>query len=146
MKNSTGGRNSKCKFVRGTTAKNFLMARDTTYKEFDHVMSVQKKLPRGEALKKRILRSVSDLPPMPQAVFKVREIMGNPNSSFKELADIPETDQAIATRVLKIANSAYGMSGKVSSIQHASIVLGHKTMGELMTIRPENFWTFKKMT
>jgi HD-like signal output (HDOD) protein len=94
-----------------------------------------KELPRGEALKKRILRSVSDLPPMPQTVFKVREIMGNPNSSFKELADILETDQAIATRVLKIANSAYyGMSGKVSSIQHASVVLGHKTIGELMTM------------
>ncbi len=94
-----------------------------------------KELPSGEALKKRILRSVGDLPPMPQTVFKVREVIGSQNSSFKELADILETDQAIATRVLKMANSAYyGMSGKVSSIQHASVVLGHKTIGELMTM------------
>ncbi len=92
-------------------------------------------LPSGEALKKKILRSVTDLPPMPQTVFKVRDIMGDPNSSFKELADILETDQAIATRVLKLSNSAYyGMGGKVSSIQHASVVLGHKTIGELMTM------------
>jgi len=89
----------------------------------------------GEDLKKRILKSVGDLPPMPQTVFKVREIISDPNSSFKELSDILETDQAMATRVLKIANSAYyGLSGKVSSIQHASIVLGHKTLGELMTM------------
>lgn len=89
----------------------------------------------GEALKKRILQSVGDLPPMPQTVFKVRDIIADPDSSFKELAKILETDQAIAAKVLKIANSPYyGLSGKVASIQHASIVLGHKTLGELMTM------------
>jgi HD-like signal output (HDOD) protein len=89
----------------------------------------------GEALKKRILRTVDDLPPMPQTVFKVREIIGDQKSSFKELAETLELDQAMAARVLKIANSAYyGLSGKVSSIQHASVVLGHKTLGELMTM------------
>ncbi len=93
------------------------------------------KQPSGQALKEIILRSVSDLPPMPQTVFKVREIIADPGSSFKQLAEILETDQAMATRVLKIANSAYyGLSGKVSSIQHASVVLGHKTLGELMTM------------
>ena len=46
-----------------------------------------------------------------------------------------ETDQAIATKVLKIANSAYyGMSGKISSIQHATTVLGIKTMGEIVAV------------
>jgi HD-like signal output (HDOD) protein len=94
-----------------------------------------KKQPGGEALKKRILRSVGDLPPMPQTVFKVREVIADPSSSFKALSEILETDQAMAARVLKIANSTYyGISGKVSSIQHASVVLGHKTLGELMTM------------
>jgi len=98
-------------------------------------LSSNEKQSSGEALKKKILKSVSDLPPMPQTVFKVREIIANPDSSFKELAKILETDQAIAAKVLKIANSPYyGLSGKVSSIQHASIVLGHKTLGELMTM------------
>ncbi|MGD9162523.1 MAG: HDOD domain-containing protein [Desulfobacteraceae bacterium] len=90
---------------------------------------------KGEALKKKILRSVKDLPPMPQTVIKAREIMSDPNSDFKSLADLFETDQAIATKVLKLANSPYyGMGGKVSSIQHASVVLGHKTLGELITM------------
>ena len=94
-----------------------------------------KRQPSGKALKQMILRSVSDLPPMPQTVFKVREIIADPKSSFKDLSEILETDQAMAARVLKIANSAYyGLSGKVSSIQHASVVLGHKTLGELMTM------------
>jgi HD-like signal output (HDOD) protein len=89
----------------------------------------------GEALKDRILRSVADLPPMPQTIFKVREIIADPSSTMKELAQILETDQAMATKVLKLANSAYyGLIGKVSSIQHASVVLGQKTVGELMTM------------
>jgi HD-like signal output (HDOD) protein len=38
-------------------------------------------------------------------------------------------------RVLTLANSAYyGVSGMVSSIQHASVLLGQKTLGELITI------------
>lgn len=94
-----------------------------------------KEQPSGKALRNRILRSISDLPPMPQTVFKGREIMANPSSSFKELAKVLETDQAIAAKVLKLANSAYyGLSGKVASIQHASVVLGHKTLGEILTI------------
>lgn len=90
---------------------------------------------KGEALKKKILRSARDLPPMPQTVIKAREIMADPGSDFKSLADLFETDQAIAAKVLKLANSPYyGMGGKVSSIQHASVVLGHKTLGELITM------------
>ncbi len=89
----------------------------------------------GEALKKKILRSVKDLPPMPQTVIKAREIMADPHSDFKSLAKLFETDQAIATKVLKLANSPYyGMGGRVSSIQHASVVLGQKTLGELITM------------
>jgi HD-like signal output (HDOD) protein len=90
---------------------------------------------KGESLKKKILRSVNDLPPMPRTVIKAREIMADPTSDFKSLAALFETDQAIATKILKLANSPYyGMGGKVSSIQHASVVLGHKTLGELITM------------
>jgi len=95
----------------------------------------QKDYIKGDALKKKILRTVDNLPPMPQTVLKAREIMANPKSDFKELGELLETDQAIAAKVLKLANSTYyGMSGKVSSIQHASVVLGHKTLGELITM------------
>ena len=90
---------------------------------------------KGDALKKKILGSVKGLPPMPQTVLKAREIMADPNSDFKELGKLLETDQAIATKVLKLSNSSYyGMSGNVSSVHQASIVLGHKVLGELVTM------------
>jgi HD-like signal output (HDOD) protein len=87
------------------------------------------------ALKTKILRSLVNLPPMPHIILKAKEIMEDPDSSLRDLAGVIETDQAIVARVLTLANSAYyGVSGMVSSIQHASVLLGQKTLGELITI------------
>lgn len=86
-------------------------------------------------LKAKVLRNLNELPPMPQIVFKALEILDDPNSNTKQVADLIESDPAIATKVLRMANSAYyGLSGKVSSIQHASVVLGFKALGELIAM------------
>lgn len=86
-------------------------------------------------LKYGILRSLGDLPAMPHVVQKAQEIIANPDSNLNELSRVIEIEQAIATRVLKLANSSYyGLSGKVSSVQHASVLLGYKTLGELITV------------
>jgi HD-like signal output (HDOD) protein len=88
-----------------------------------------------EDLKKKIVKKVDDLPPMPKVMLKAREIMADPNSSFKEIANVIETDQAIAAKILKVANSAYyGLSGMVSSIHQASVVLGYKTLEQVITM------------
>ena len=89
----------------------------------------------GDPLKRRILKTVQDLPPMPQTVIKAQAIMRDPHSSFKELAGVLESDQALAAKVLRLANSPfYGLSGKVSSLQHASVVLGQKILEELIAL------------
>jgi HD-like signal output (HDOD) protein len=95
----------------------------------------EKALPKGEALKKQILRKVTQLPAMPQTVLKARQIMSQEGSSFDELAEVLKTDQAIASKLLKLSNSAYyGMRGKVSSLQHASVVLGLNTLKEIIVM------------
>lgn len=86
-------------------------------------------------LKKKILNSIKDLPPMPKVMLKARKVMDDPKSSFKEIAEIIETDQAIAARILKVANSAYyGLSGMVNSIHQASVVLGYQTLEQVITM------------
>ena len=98
------------------------------------------------SLKSKILRSLVELPPMPNIILKAREIMEDPGSSLKDLAGVIEHDQAIVARVLALANSAYyGLSGLVSSIQHASILLGQKTLGELITIAASSQLLSKKL-
>ncbi|CAB1063851.1 HDIG domain protein [Olavius sp. associated proteobacterium Delta 1] len=88
-----------------------------------------------EELKYRIIQSIKDLPPMPQVVIDLQHIISDPNSDISHLTGVIETDQAIAAKVLKMANSAfYGMSGKISSIHQASILLGYHTLGEIVTM------------
>jgi HD-like signal output (HDOD) protein len=98
------------------------------------------------SLKSKILRGLVELPPMPNIILKAREIMDDSSSSLKDLAGVIEHDQAIVARVLALANSAYyGLSGLVSSIQHASILLGQKTLGELITIAASSQLLNKKL-
>ncbi|HOJ14080.1 MAG TPA: HDOD domain-containing protein, partial [Deltaproteobacteria bacterium] len=100
-----------------------------------HAMEGGRERLEGDALKERILKTMKDLPAMPQVAQKAREVVANPSSSFKDLAMVIETDQAIATRILRIANSPfYGLSGKISSVQHASVILGTKTLMEILNL------------
>jgi HD-like signal output (HDOD) protein len=89
----------------------------------------------GSDLKRKIINSIKELPPMPKIIYKAREVMANPMSGFKEIAEVIETDQAIAAKVLQVSNSAYyGLSGMVSSIHQATVVLGHRTLEQLITM------------
>lgn len=88
---------------------------------------------QGADLKRKILGGIKDLPPMPKIISKAREVMSNPKAGFKEIAEVIETDQAIAAKILQVSNSAYyGISGMVSSIHQATVVLGHKTLEQLI--------------
>ena len=85
-------------------------------------------------IRRDIVQGMGDLMPMPQIVIKAREIIANPMRGLKDLANLVEKDQAITTAVLRLANSAYyGLSGKVSNIQHASVMLGEQVLGEVIT-------------
>lgn len=90
---------------------------------------------KSKPLQKKILEAVDSLPPMPQVMHKAREVVEDPNSSFKDLEKLIVTDQSFAVKILKIANSSYyGRIKKVSSIQDAAVVIGMKTLGELITL------------
>ncbi len=89
----------------------------------------------GEALLKKIIKNSKAMPPMPQIMTKATEVMSDETKGFKEIGEVLEADQAMATRVLKIANSAYySLSVPVSSVQQASALLGCQTLLELITV------------
>jgi putative nucleotidyltransferase with HDIG domain len=88
-----------------------------------------------QELKAKIIKAAKDLPPMPDVIFKIQRILLDPNAHAQQIAELIEIDQALAARVLKVANSPfYGMTGKVSSVHHAAVLLGFETLGELTTI------------
>jgi len=101
---------------------------------------------RVMALKAKILRSLVNLPPMPHIILKARDILADPESSLKDLAKVIETDQAMVAKVLTLANSAYyGVSGMISSIPHASVLLGQRTLGQMITISASSALLSKKL-
>ena len=92
-------------------------------------------IPDRQELKDELLKAVQDLPPMPKVLFKIQKLLLDPYSDTQQIAGYIETDQALAAKVLKMANSPfYGMTGKVSTIQHAAIILGFQTLSELTTM------------
>lgn len=90
---------------------------------------------KNRPLKNAILEAIDNLPPMPQVMHRAQAILNDPTSSFKDLEKLINTDQAFAIKVLKLANSAYyGRMKQVSSIQDAAVVIGMKSLGELITL------------
>ena len=90
---------------------------------------------KGKNLQSAILHDVESLPSMPRIMEKARKILADPDSSLKDLANLIETDQALAMKVLRLSNSAYYSRLKAAtSIQDAAVVLGLKVLGELLTV------------
>lgn len=87
------------------------------------------------ALKFGLLRSLNELPAMPEIVLKAQEVLSDPNFHMRQLVKVVEIEPAIVTRVLKIANSAYyGCSKRVASVHHASTMLGYEVLREVVTL------------
>ena len=77
-----------------------------------------------ETLQKK-LAGVNDLPTLPIVANTVVQITQNPNTSALDVGRAISQDQALATKVLRIANSAYyGFPRKITTITHAIVILG----------------------
>ncbi len=73
----------------------------------------------------RIIKKIEELPTLPIISHKIIEIIRNEDANFKELVRIVEKDQALALKILKIANSTfYGFLSRISSLEHALNLLG----------------------
>ena len=87
----------------------------------------------GSNLKEKILRELVGLPSMPHVVTQALGIVSAEDSSITDLANVIETDPAIAAKTLKLANSAYyGLPSRVSSIHKAVIILGKKNIVDII--------------
>jgi len=101
---------------------------------------------QAAGLKSHILRSLVKLPPMPQVILKAREIVDDPAAGLRDLARLIESDQALVAKVLSLANSAYyGIGGQVSSVQHAAVLLGLNTLGDLIILSASSVFLGRDM-
>nr|WP_303649987.1 HDOD domain-containing protein [Desulfobotulus pelophilus] len=72
---------------------------------------------------------------MPEILIRAKNIVDSPYSDIRDLAQILEKDQAMTTRLLKLANSAYyGLRHPVDSAHKACLVLGEQTLLQMITL------------
>lgn len=73
----------------------------------------------------KLTAEVDELPTLPHITAMVMEITSSTNTTAQELNDVIIQDQALAAKILKLANSAYyGFSRRISTITEAIIMLG----------------------
>jgi len=87
----------------------------------------------SEKLKADLLENLKELPTLPTVVAQLMMTLNEPTSSARDLERLISNDQAIAARLLKLANSAfYGLPGKVTSLGRAITLLGFNTVRSLV--------------
>ncbi len=86
------------------------------------------------AINERITGGDIDLPPMPNTLIRLRDCLNRPDWDSQDLLKIIMADQLLTSSILKAANSSrYGLASRVSSLQHAIVLMGMKTIWGIVT-------------
>ena len=65
----------------------------------------------------KILQIITDFPTLPTIYSTLSDVMANPRSTQQEVASVIMTDQAAASKVLRVANSpVFGIISRIESI------------------------------
>ena len=87
---------------------------------------------RNAAVLKKV-GTIKNIPTLPEVMHEVLTTVASDDSSAADLATIISKDQAICSRVLKMANSAfYAQSRNIFNIGDAIVILGFDAIVQLM--------------
>jgi HD-like signal output (HDOD) protein len=93
------------------------------------VMSLDPTLSRAVA---RALRRAKNLPSPPAVVVRVLELTSDENSRIEDLAQAIGQDPTLASRLMRLANSAlYGVQFKITEIEQAAMLMGMRNLKQL---------------
>jgi putative nucleotidyltransferase with HDIG domain len=80
----------------------------------------------------RVLDRIDGLPALPEFVTRMLNMADDPDVSSRDIARMVSDDQAMAAAVLRLVNAPfYGLGRPISSIQHAVLLLGQRTVRNL---------------
>lgn len=73
----------------------------------------------------KIIQTIEHIPTLPVISTQILRLFRNENITLKQIEELIEKDPPLAAKILKIVNSSfYGLLSKVSTIEHAVIILG----------------------
>ena len=90
-----------------------------------------------ESIRDTIRSTVEEIPALPLVVPRILSILEDDDASATAIADVISRDPSLTTRILRVANSAYyGLSGEVSTLQKAIVLIGLRTVKSLALTIP----------
>ncbi len=82
---------------------------------------------------KRIADEIVGLPTLPPMLAKMNQLMSDAQASAADVAKVISSDPALASKVLRVVNSAfYGLSNRVTTVTHAIVILGFNTIRNIV--------------
>jgi putative nucleotidyltransferase with HDIG domain len=85
------------------------------------------------ATRNEFIDQIETLPPLPAITQQILAVTESPASSAEEVAKVLCQDQAIAAKVLRVANSPfYGVSRKITQVSRAVVILGTSAVSNLV--------------
>ena len=80
---------------------------------------------QGYFFSKPVIQPLGDVPPMLLSQLRLLERLHHPDTEFRELADIVQTDISLSYKLLRLVNSvAFGLADPIESVHHALVMLG----------------------
>ena len=80
-----------------------------------------------------IIDGIGSIPTLPSVVERITRLLQNPQTTAEEVGKAITVDQSLASKVLKLVNSAfYGFPGRISTITHAIVILGFSTVKNIV--------------
>ncbi len=85
-----------------------------------------------DAVLKKIYSKIDEIPTLPAVIPKLLSLMESDKTNASDIADLISNDPALASKILKVANSAYyGFSQQISNLKLAMPLLGNNMVKSL---------------
>ncbi len=79
------------------------------------------------------LSGIGNLPAIPHIVAEVTQLLDNDRTSASDLCKVISKDQALATKILAVANSPlYGLPRRVATIEFAIVIIGFEHIRNIL--------------
>lgn len=82
---------------------------------------------------RKLVDKVQGLPTLPSMLNNINQMILNPRTSAKEVAQVIASDPALTSKVLRVVNSSfYGFPNRITTITHAIVILGFNTVKSIV--------------
>jgi HD-like signal output (HDOD) protein len=81
---------------------------------------------------RRALTSINALPPMPEVLARIWQMVDNPRTDANQLAEVVSDDPGLSAELLKLVNSSYfGLGRRVASVKESITLVGFEAVKNL---------------